>query len=121
MRKVNLTGSKTAIGEKFELHQRGLTLLNTTRRFGLPFQDLGETLLEAQWIIMEGIMPTIDHVDFGLLGFGCRTLDLFLSCLEQVLAMLVANQLVPSGVDQMEFRRDQKLWGQMLDLGELIS
>ena len=93
----------------------------TTRRFGLPFQGLGETLLEAQWIIMEGIMATIDHVDFGLLGFGCRTLDLFLGCLEEVLAMLVAYQLVPSGVDQVEFRRDEKMWRQMLDLGELIS
>jgi hypothetical protein len=70
---------------------------------------------------MEGIMATIDHVDIGLLRFGSCTLDLFLGCLEQVLAMLIANQLVPSGVDQMEFRRDQKLWGQMLDLGELIS
>jgi uncharacterized membrane protein required for colicin V production len=70
---------------------------------------------------MEGIMATIDHVDFGLLGFGSRTLDLFLGCLEQVLAMLIANQLVPSGVDQMEFWRDQKLWSQVLDLGELIS
>lgn len=122
MSKVDLTGSQTAIGEKFELNHRGLTVLNTTtRRFGLPFQDLSETLLETQWIIMEGIMPTIDHVNFGLLGFGCRTFDLFLGCLEQVLAMLVANQLVPSGVDQVEFRRDQKLWRQMLDLGELIS
>jgi hypothetical protein len=76
-------------------------VLNTTRSFGLPYQDLGETLLKAQWIIMEGIMPTIDHVDFGLLRFGCRTLDLFLGCLEQVLTVLIANQLVPSGVDQM--------------------
>ena len=35
--------------------------------------------------------------------------------------MLVANQLIPSGVDQMKFRRDEKLWSEMLDLGELIS
>lgn len=70
---------------------------------------------------MKGIMPAVDHMDFGLLGFGCHTLDLFLGCLEQVLAMLVADQLVPPGVDQVEFRRDQELGCQVLDLGELIS
>ena len=30
---------------------------------------------------MEGIMTTIDHMDFGLLGFGSRSLDFFLGCL----------------------------------------
>ena len=121
MSEVDLAGSQTAIGEYFELDNRGLTVLKTTRPFGLPFEDLGETFLEAQWIIMEGIMAAIDHVDVGLLGLGCRALNLFLGCLEQVLAMLVADQLVPSGVDQVEFRWDQELGCQVLDLGELIS
>ena len=96
-------------------------MLNTTRPLGLPFEDFGEALLEAEWIIMKRIMAAIDHVDLGLLGFRCHTLNLFLGCLEQVLAMLIADQLVPPGVDQVEFRRDQKLGRQVLDLGELIS
>ena len=40
MSKVDLTGSKTAIGENFELHHLGLAELKTTtttRPFGLPF------------------------------------------------------------------------------------
>ena len=91
MSEVDLAGSLTAIGEYFELHHRGLTVLLTTRPFGLPFEDLGEAFLETEWIIMEGIMAAVDHVDFGLFGFRCHTLDLFLGCFEQVLAMLVAD------------------------------
>ena len=122
MNEVDLAaGSQTAIGEYFELHHRGLTVLLTTRSFGLPFEDLCETFLESEWIIMKGIMAAVDHVDFGLFWLGCHTIYLFLGCLEQVLAVLVAYQLVSLRYDQVEFWRDQKLGCQVLDLGDLIS